>query len=102
MPENIASLRKVSDNAPNHKLTLIGRRQMSVSGVKEVLSFDTSSVEMLTEQGELIVDGEGMRMGTLDTKDGIVELEGNITALTYSSPDGERRVKRNPFKRFIQ
>lgn len=101
MPENIASLRKTSDNTPCHKLTLISRKQLSVCGVKEVLSFDPSLVELLTDLGELSVDGEGMRMGTLDTKDGIVELEGRIIAITYSSDDGERRGRKNPFKRLI-
>ena len=101
MPENINSLRKASDNTSSHKLTLVSRNQLSVSGVKEVLSFDPSLVELLTELGELSVDGEGMRMGTLDTKDGIVELEGNIIAITYSSADGEKHGRRNPFKRLI-
>lgn len=101
MPENITSLRRISDNTPNHKLTLIARKQLSVSGVKEVLSFDPSCVELLTELGELSVDGDGMRMGTLDTKDGIVELEGNIIAITYSSADNGKQGRKNPFKRIL-
>ena len=101
MPENNTSLRRTSDNAPNHQITLIARKQMTVSGVKDVLAFDPSSVELMTDLGELVIDGEGMKMGTLDTKDGIVELEGNVIAITYLSHDGEKQGRKNPLKRLL-
>lgn len=65
---------------------------MSITGVSEVLSFDESAVHLQTVCGELTVEGEGLRIGTLDTERGLVALEGaSIDGLFYLRPEGEER-----------
>ena len=56
-------------------LILENRNKLSVSGVKDVLSFDDQVVIMETELGLLTVKGENLRINKLsiDTSEGIVE-----------------------------
>ena len=59
------------------------RKRIDVTGVKEVLSFDDSSVSMITRCGEMSVEGEGLKVGTLDTDKGVVIIDGKIDAVIY-------------------
>lgn len=71
-----------------HELHLIGRHQMKLCGVKEVLSFDDLLVQLMTDSGTLTVEGKDIRIGTLDTERGILALEGLVDAMYYAEePD---------------
>ena len=74
---------KQPQSVTRHELCLKDRRNMTVSGVKEILSFDEQMVRMLTTSGELVADGEGLRVKVLDVERGNVVLEGRIDALSY-------------------
>ena len=67
-----------------HTLTLDVRRRISVCGVTEVESFDEQSVQLMTDCGELTVEGEGLHVGTLDIARGVVEVEGRVNGLYYA------------------
>lgn len=69
-----------------HKLTLNGRRQLTVSGVTEVLSFDETAVIARTELGTLVVQGKELQLKTLLPEGGQVSVEGNVSALIYEEP----------------
>ena len=69
-----------------HKLILNGRRQLTVSGVTEVLSFDETAVIARTELGTLVVQGKELQLKTLLPEGGQVSVEGNISALIYEEP----------------
>ena len=66
-----------------HRLTLNERRQMSMTGVSEVVSFDDTSVVLHTELGTLVIQGTGLQLKTLCLEGGQVEVEGSISALHY-------------------
>ncbi len=71
-------------------ISLKSRKRMSITGVSEVLSFDEGAVHLQTVCGELTVEGEGLRIGTLDTERGLVALEGaSIDGIFYLHPEGE-------------
>ena len=85
---------KRSEAVP-HELLLRGRKNLSVSGVKEVISFDESSVMLDTVCGELEIDGDSLRVATLDTARGNVAVEGNISSVLYNDKqhnEGRRGV----------
>jgi sporulation protein YabP len=77
----------------SHEIAVKGRKQMSISGVREVLSFDESAVRLRTVCGELGVEGEGLRIGVLDTQRGVVTLTGaRVDAVYYlREEDGARK-----------
>jgi len=69
-----------------HKLTLDGRRQLTVSGVKDVESFDETSVVLDTVRGVLIVRGSGLHLQLLSLEGGNVTVDGRIDSLGYEEP----------------
>ena len=81
-----------------HEIHLGQRNFMSVSGVEEVLSFDENSVTLVSVEGELVIEGENIKIGALDTDRGVVTLNGKIDGFFYVSDD--KNQKRGFFSRF--
>lgn len=69
-----------------HKLQLNERRQLTMSGVTEVVSFDENTVVLQTALGMLIVQGSQLQLKTLSLEGGQVVVDGNISALSYEEP----------------
>lgn len=69
-----------------HKLILNERKQLTVTGVTEVVSFDTAAVIARTDLGTLVVQGKDLQLKTLLPEGGQVSVEGQISALIYEEP----------------
>lgn len=69
-----------------HKLTLNERKQLTVTGVTEVVSFDEAAVIARTELGTLVVQGKDLQLKTLMPEGGQVCVEGTVSALIYEEP----------------
>lgn len=67
-----------------HKLFLIGRKSLTLSGVKEVISFDAKEVILETVQGVLLLRGDEMNVTRLLVEKGEVDLTGRIDSLIYT------------------
>lgn len=65
-------------------LVLENREKLSVSGVKEVLSFDDQVVIVETELGLLTIKGENLKINKLSIDTSEVIVEGKIGNLNYS------------------
>ena len=59
-----------------HRLALLERKKLTVTGVAEVISFEDT----------LTVQGSTLQLKTLSLEGGQVEVEGNIAALIYEEP----------------
>ena len=77
--KNIGALSNVIQN-----LILENRNKLSISGVKDVLSFDDQVVIMETELGLLTVKGENLKINKLSIDTSEVIIEGEINNLGYS------------------
>ena len=82
---------------PPHKLILNHRKDLTVTGVTEVISFDDSTAVLRTEQGTLLVHGTGLQLKTLSTDGGQVVVEGNVAALIYEDTGNKGGWKRRLF-----
>ncbi len=69
-----------------HKLQLNERRQLTMTGVTEVVSFDDGAVVLQTSLGTLIVQGKELQLKTLSLDGGQVAVDGNISSLSYEEP----------------
>lgn len=69
-----------------HRLTLNDRRQLTVTGVTEVVSFDENAVLLRTELGELLVQGSGLQLRQLSLEGGQVAVDGTVAAMSYEEP----------------
>ena len=73
----------------SHSIHIDDRRLISVTGVKDVDSFNEQFVQLLTEAGELRIEGAELHITKLNLDEGQVMLEGEISALEYT--EGEER-----------
>ena len=69
-----------------HKLTLNERKNLTMTGVTEVVSFDDGSVILKTGLGTLIVQGNNLQLKTLSLDGGQVAVDGHISSLIYEEP----------------
>ncbi len=69
-----------------HKLTLNERKNLTMTGVTEVVSFDENAVVLRTALGTLIVQGRDLQLKTLSLDGGQVAVDGNVSALIYEEP----------------
>ena len=77
--KNMNSINNIIQN-----LVLENRNKLSVSGVKDVLSFDDQVVIMETELGLLTAKGENLKINKLSIDTQEVIVEGEISSLGYS------------------
>lgn len=69
----------------NSNIIIENRKRVSITGVKECVSFDDETVILETVLGNLTVKGERLHIINFDTKTGDFSLEGNFFAIAYTS-----------------
>ncbi len=69
-----------------HALRLVGRADLTVTGVTEVSRFEEDAVLLQTDLGELTIQGESLQLKELSLDGGRVAVSGNISALIYGGP----------------
>ncbi len=72
-----------------HKLLLMGRKSVELTGVKEVVSFDAKEVVLNTTMGALIVRGNDLFVKRLTVEKGEVDLEGQVDSFVYADKPGK-------------
>lgn len=70
----------------SHELRLLNRKNLYMNGIDDVISFDDKTIELKTVCGELIIDGNELRITVLDTVKGAVNIEGTVHSLNYYDP----------------
>lgn len=75
----------------SHKLMLENRQQGTVTGVRDVSSFDEKEILLVTEAGKLLIKGEQFHMKRLNLEKGEVDLEGKVDSLTYLSKNMDKK-----------
>ena len=69
-----------------HKLTLNERKNLTMTGVTEVVSFDDTAVVLRTGLGTLMIQGQQLQLKNLSQEGGQMAVDGHITALGYEEP----------------
>lgn len=84
----------MSDSQPfPHQLILDERRQLHVTGVTDVDSYDDTTVALKTQAGELTVKGSSLHISRLNVEAGDLAVEGMITSLEYREPEPSGRSR---------
>ena len=89
----------ISEIKKEHEIKIIKRKEMIISGVCEVISFDEESIRIMSVEGEIYVDGEDIKIGVLDTDRGVVRFTGKINGFYYS--EQEKNEKKGFFSRLV-
>ena len=66
----------LSGNSRVHKVLMTNRRNCTVNGVNDVLSFDIHEILLETEQGMLMIKGDDLHVSRLTLEKGEVDIDG--------------------------
>lgn len=66
-----------------HRLMLERQKGGTITGIREVISFDEKEILLNTEEGKLDIKGEALHVKHLDLESGEISLEGRIDSLSY-------------------
>lgn len=67
----------------NHSINILERKNIVVTGVKKIESFDDTEFLMETVMGYLALKGEELELLKLDTMQGNVSIKGLLKSFTY-------------------
>lgn len=66
---------------------LENRKKLTMTGIKDVLSFDDEVVAVDSELGLINIKGTDLRVNKISTESGDVIVEGTIRTIEYSDKD---------------
>ncbi len=67
----------------NHELKIIDRREISLTGIKKITSFDSEEFLLESNMGLILIKGNNLEIMRLDTHDGNVKIKGKINGFNY-------------------
>jgi len=82
-----------------HQVTLCDREEMNIDGVLSLGSYDEKEIVMETEQGMLIVKGEGLNIKKLNLDKSNVVVDGLVKSISY---DDASHAKKGLLERFLK
>ncbi|WP_082909746.1 YabP/YqfC family sporulation protein [Brevibacillus brevis] len=66
-----------------HELIMVNRNKVQVSGVKDIVSLDDTSITLETTNGFLEVSGEKLKVTNLNLETGEVSIIGEVVEIKY-------------------
>jgi len=82
----------------NHNITINERKNIIITGVKKIDSFDNEEFLMETTMGNITIKGRELEIVKLDTYQGSVSIKGVISSLNYMDNKKEEGVFSKLFK----
>ncbi|MBO5104801.1 MAG: sporulation protein YabP [Ruminococcus sp.] len=73
----------------NQNLILENRKNLSISGITDVDSFDEKAICLYTQLGELTIQGKELHIDSMSVETGDMTVTGDIWAVVYG--DKERK-----------
>lgn len=69
------------------KLYLTNRERLELDGIEDVLSFDEMSVYLVTENGNLLIEGRDLHITALNVDSGDLVIEGFVRSMAYNDKE---------------
>ncbi len=67
-----------------HELTLLNRKRLNMSGIKEVISFNENQIQIETVQGSCLIKGTNLNIHQLSLENGRLVVTGEIITIDYA------------------
>lgn len=80
----------------NHEVKIVDRKEIYLTGIKKIKSFDPEEFLLESTMGVLIIKGSGLELLRLDTHDGNVKIKGRINSYQYLE-NGKTKNKEESF-----
>ncbi|MDQ0158458.1 sporulation protein YabP [Alkalibacillus sp. S2W] len=76
-----------------HAVTLTDRKELKLTGVLDVDSFDTEEFLLKTSLGYLMVRGHNLHMKNLNVDEGLLTIQGKIYSFDYIDESKQQPAK---------
>ena len=68
---------------PENQIILKDRKELLVTGVRDVNAFTEESVVLTLESSSLVIKGESLHVNKLNLESGEVNVDGKVNSLQY-------------------
>lgn len=79
-------------------IILNNRKTLNLTGVKDIGKFDDRDVTVITNQGNLKISGNNLKIGKLCVESGQLELSGTVNSISYTD---SKKINSNFFKKLF-
>ena len=86
----------------NHSITLNERKNLLITGVKKIDSFDDEEFLLYTSMGYVVIKGEELEIIKLDTFQGNVSIKGKVNSFTYAEQGGKKEKEDSMFSKLFK
>jgi len=86
----------------NHSITLNERKNLIITGVKKIDSFDDEEFLLETNMGYIVIKGEELEIIKLDTYQGNVSIKGRVNSLTYMESSTKKEKEDGIFSKLFK
>ena len=74
-------------NLSRHQVSIVERKNIVLTGIKKVISFDSEKFILDSNAGNILLKGTGLEIVKLNTDEGNVSIKGTINGLNYIDDD---------------
>lgn len=85
----------------NHSISITERKNIVISGVKKIDSFDDEEFLLETTMGFLIIKGSALEIIKLDTYQGNVSIKGKVNSVNYLE-NNKKEKEENMFSKLFK
>lgn len=85
-----------------HDLSLASRKELVVTGVKNIDSFDSEEFLIQTVLGFLHIKGSNLTLDKMDNDNNELVIKGQIDSMSYVSGQKGKESKGNIFKKLLK
>lgn len=85
-----------------HDLSLTSRKELLVTGVKNIDSFDSEEFLIQTVLGFLHIKGSNLTLDKMDNENNELTIKGQIDSLSYVNSQKGKENKGNIFKKLLK
>ena len=90
------------EHTPYHNVYLKDRKNIELTGVKRIESFDSLEFLIETSLGFLNIKGTELSLTRLDQEKNEVSIKGNIDAISYVSSKKSPKSKESGFNKLLK
>ena len=84
---------EIESKNKEHSVSLVERKNIKITGVTKVISFDDTYVLLSSLMGDIDVSGRDMKVDALDLESGYALISGEICGINYID-DSPKKKKR--------
>ncbi len=85
-----------------HELKIIDRREISLTGIKKITSFDAEEFLLESNMGIILIKGSNLEIMKLDTHNGNLKIKGKINSFSYLENNKEKNHEESIFAKLFK